>query len=180
MAEFISPSLIPQTLKPYVLSGWKDIANYLGRGVRTVQRYERKLRLPVQRPRGRSRGSVMATRADLDGWVSQSPTRPPELAGLRSQQRDDLKRGVSALLSLCAETHELQTALGRQRTELESGIGRIARSLSGSGLWEAEKYRTTAMEQKERATKMIETARKMSDRAIDMRKPPRRQLIENC
>ena len=24
-----------------IISGWKDIANYLGKGVRTVQRYER-------------------------------------------------------------------------------------------------------------------------------------------
>jgi hypothetical protein len=30
-----------------ILSGWKDIANHLGMGVRTVQRYERELGLPV-------------------------------------------------------------------------------------------------------------------------------------
>lgn len=58
-----------------ILSGWKDIANYLGRGVRTVQRYERLLGLPVRRPAGKSSGSVVATQAELDAWVKASPIR---------------------------------------------------------------------------------------------------------
>lgn len=33
-----------------ILSGWKEIANYLRKGVRTVQRYERELGLPIRRP----------------------------------------------------------------------------------------------------------------------------------
>ena len=53
-----------------VLSGWKDIANYLGKGVRTVQRYERELGLPVRRPSGKPKGSVIATRTELDAWVA--------------------------------------------------------------------------------------------------------------
>ncbi len=59
----------------YILSGWKEIAKYLGKGVRTVQRYEGDLRLPVRRPAGRARGSVVATKAELDAWVSASPIR---------------------------------------------------------------------------------------------------------
>ena len=35
-----------------VLSSWKDIAKYMGKGVRTVQRWERHLGLPVRRPNG--------------------------------------------------------------------------------------------------------------------------------
>src|SRR5246500_5964992 len=60
---------------PQFFSGWKDIAAYLGKGVRTVQRYEIELGLPVRRPAGKSRGSVVATRAELDAWVSASPIR---------------------------------------------------------------------------------------------------------
>ena len=56
-----------------IISGWKGIANYLGKGVRTVQRYERELGLPVRRPAGKSTGSVIATKAELDGWVMASP-----------------------------------------------------------------------------------------------------------
>src|ERR1700723_565403 len=60
---------------PQFLSGWKEIANYLGKGVRTVQRYERELGLPVRRPAGKPRGSVVATRPELDAWVGASPIR---------------------------------------------------------------------------------------------------------
>ena len=59
-----------------ILNSWKEIANYMGRGVRTVQRYEQAYRLPIRRPAGRDRTSVMALREELDGWLSSSPTRP--------------------------------------------------------------------------------------------------------
>src|SRR5436309_1682014 len=52
-----------------MVTGWKDIANYLQKGVRTVQRYERELGLPVRRPAGKATGSVMATKSELDAWV---------------------------------------------------------------------------------------------------------------
>ena len=58
-----------------VFSGWKDIANYLGKGVRTVQRYERQLGLPIRRPAGKPSGSVIATKRELDAWVSASSMR---------------------------------------------------------------------------------------------------------
>lgn len=61
--------------EPQFLSGWKDIANYLGKGVRTVERYERELGLPVRRPAGKPRGSVVATKAEIDAWVAASPIR---------------------------------------------------------------------------------------------------------
>ena len=52
-----------------ILNGWKAIANYLGTNVRSVQRYERELGLPIHRLRGGSRSGVIATKAELDGWV---------------------------------------------------------------------------------------------------------------
>jgi hypothetical protein len=67
-------SLGPKGVEPaQILSGWKEVANYLGKGVRTVQRYERQLGLPVRRPAGKPRGSVVATKAELDGWVAACP-----------------------------------------------------------------------------------------------------------
>jgi hypothetical protein len=54
-----------------VLSSWKDIAKYLGKGVRTVQRWERELGLPVRRPIVRSQKSaVLVYRSDVDGWLA--------------------------------------------------------------------------------------------------------------
>ena len=54
-----------------VLSSWKDIARYLGKGVRTVQRWERHLGLPVRRPIGASQKSaVVLYRGDVDEWLA--------------------------------------------------------------------------------------------------------------
>ena len=53
-----------------VLSGWKQIANYLGLGVRTVQRWEDK-GLPVNRPFPGRRAHVVAYSEQLDKWVER-------------------------------------------------------------------------------------------------------------
>ena len=59
-----------ETARLEILSGWKQIANYLGKGVRTVQRYEREICLPIHRPAGKSSASVVATKTELDEWVT--------------------------------------------------------------------------------------------------------------
>src|SRR5947207_15650206 len=56
-----------------LLNSWKEIATYLNRGVRTVQRWEIELGLPVRRPRGKSRSAVMAMRSELDPWIKACP-----------------------------------------------------------------------------------------------------------
>ncbi|HKS72521.1 MAG TPA: hypothetical protein VJQ82_04945, partial [Terriglobales bacterium] len=53
-----------------VLHGWKEIANYMRKGVRSVQRYERDLGLPIHRIAGKSGSAVLASKAELDAWVS--------------------------------------------------------------------------------------------------------------
>ena len=58
-----------------VLNSWKEIASYLGRGVRTVQRYERESQLPVRRVQGKAHSSVLALGKDLDNWLDQTPLR---------------------------------------------------------------------------------------------------------
>lgn len=50
------------------LDSWKAIASYLGRGVRTVQRWEREEGLPVHRLAHEKRGSVYADRHEVDAW----------------------------------------------------------------------------------------------------------------
>ncbi len=58
-----------------VLTGWKEIANYLGRGVRTLQRYESQYGLPIRRPGGKDHSSVMAFPDELDRWLNRSPVK---------------------------------------------------------------------------------------------------------
>jgi Tol biopolymer transport system component len=50
------------------LDSWKEIASYLGRGVRTVQRWEREEGLPIHRLAHEKRGNVYARREELAAW----------------------------------------------------------------------------------------------------------------
>jgi Tol biopolymer transport system component len=51
------------------LDSWKEIATYLGRDMTTVQRWEKREGMPVHRHLHDKRGSVYASRAELDAWV---------------------------------------------------------------------------------------------------------------
>lgn len=65
----------PKAVSGEVFSGWKEIARYLGKAVRTTQRYESHLNLPVRRAAHKSRGAVIATKAELDAWIDALPLR---------------------------------------------------------------------------------------------------------
>ena len=56
--------------RPAVLTSWKEIARYMGKGVRTVQRWEQEFGLPVRRPLGSDKKAVLARPSDLDSWVA--------------------------------------------------------------------------------------------------------------
>jgi hypothetical protein len=58
-----------------VLHSWKEISNYTGRGVRTIQRYEVQLGFPIHRPAGSPRSAVLAFSDEVDFWLSRSPMR---------------------------------------------------------------------------------------------------------
>lgn len=57
------------------LNSWKEIAGYLGRGVRTVQRWERNCGLPVHRPKSPGRSATLALPSELDEWLRATPVR---------------------------------------------------------------------------------------------------------
>jgi len=54
-----------------VLDSWKEVADYLRRDIRTCQRYERELELPVHRLEGSPRARVFAYTDELDAWRTQ-------------------------------------------------------------------------------------------------------------
>ena len=58
------------------LDSWKEIAAYLGRGVRTVQRWEREEGLPIHRLAHAERGSVFADPAELTDWWESRQIAP--------------------------------------------------------------------------------------------------------
>jgi len=52
------------------LDSWKEIAAYLKRDVTTVQRWEKREKMPVHRHLHDRIGSGYAFRADMDAWMS--------------------------------------------------------------------------------------------------------------
>ena len=91
------------------LDSWKQIAAYLERKVRTVQRWEKSEGLPVHRHQHASRGTVFAYRSEIDDWLKERTGRPegtdgapeapaaPERALRRSRARRVLV-GLAAVL----------------------------------------------------------------------------------
>lgn len=53
-----------------VLSGWQEVADYLGVCTRTAQRYSKTGGLPVKYPAGRGK-RPFASKAELDDWWMQ-------------------------------------------------------------------------------------------------------------
>jgi TolB-like protein len=68
------------------LDSWKEIAAYLRRGTRTVQRWEREEGLPVRRLQHEKLASVYAFPKDLDAWFARRgdcPAHPPRSIAVR-------------------------------------------------------------------------------------------------
>jgi hypothetical protein len=110
--------------KSGVLNGWKEIANYLGFGIRTVQRYERKFGLPVRHVAAKGRGAALAFPEELDAWVKQFLVQRPKMVSRRDvhelptqilteHQRSlqSLRGSVKALMTQIAEGHRIQREL---------------------------------------------------------------------
>jgi phage terminase Nu1 subunit (DNA packaging protein) len=56
-----------------ILNSWKEIAEYVGRGIRTLQRWERDHGFPVHRPSGKQRSAVFAVASEVDRWLKTRP-----------------------------------------------------------------------------------------------------------
>ncbi len=54
------------------LDSWKEIATYLRREVRTVQRWEKSANLPVHRLQIEKQSAVYAYKSELDAWYTKN------------------------------------------------------------------------------------------------------------
>jgi len=113
---------------PRRLSGWKEIAACLGRSVRTAQRWERTLGLPVRRIRTQSEGEIVfAFAAEVEEWLAArsvkteavdstpSPDHALAATGRATPSRAWTRfaiRGVGLLTLLFAATWILRPAAG--------------------------------------------------------------------
>jgi hypothetical protein len=101
--------------RPTVISDWKEIARYLGKGVRTVQRWERELDLPVRRPRKETKGSVIAVVAEIDAWVKVQQFHRGRVAFNESGRVTLL---LQSLEELRTENQELRRQLEAERANM--------------------------------------------------------------
>ncbi|HXE76604.1 MAG TPA: hypothetical protein VNN18_13345 [Candidatus Xenobia bacterium] len=85
------------------LDSWKEIAEYLGRDVRTVIRWEKDKGLPVHRIPGGKRHAVFAYREEIDAWLaSGTPINHEDSTAPRSGARLRVIAGLAALVLLLA------------------------------------------------------------------------------
>jgi hypothetical protein len=88
------------------LNGWKDIANHLGKAVRTVQRWERERGLPIRRVPDSE--IVYAFRDEIDAWSAADTTLPqepqvrPGVETTRSRRTTYVLSGVAVLFAVVA------------------------------------------------------------------------------
>jgi hypothetical protein len=129
MAASIAPH------QPELLTSWKEIASYLGKGVRTVQRWEQQFGLPVRRPNEKSKGIVRATSRELDDWLAnQWSQRPNEFAhavGIKSVYIDAMRVSMKRAAEL---RHANQLLLEDVRTSLQNMFQQcetLARNVNG-------------------------------------------------
>jgi hypothetical protein len=111
------------------MTSWKEIAAFLGKSVRTAQRWELELALPVRRPRVSERNIVIATREELEIWVLTQRTLSP----IPLKQTEELRLKISSLEAENAQLRRtVQTEYGNldRKCELLRDTVRMQASLS--------------------------------------------------
>lgn len=113
-----------------ILNSWKEIADFLQRGVRTVQRWERDLRMPVHRIGSGRRSPVYATIPELKFWMSTAEVDRVQKAQI-SEPRTKSTRPIQESRRLLAAAHTLAQSLAnataRQQRQAEILSAQILR-----------------------------------------------------
>lgn len=116
-----------------VLNSWKEIADYLKCGVRTVQRWERDLDLPVYRPRPGKRGPVCAFASEVQIWMRQKKTEHPSLThAVRNGTAIDISHRLIRLSTeLVKQTAAATRVQQQQAVRLLDTVERLKRHIEG-------------------------------------------------
>jgi hypothetical protein len=106
------------------LSSWKEIAAYLGKGVRTVQRWEQQFGLPIRRPNSKSH-VIFALPQELDAWLrrqQKSNHHPVEALQASKKERQKQHELLSQLRSSYSRLQVNGRVLGRNVSRLLAGF----------------------------------------------------------
>jgi hypothetical protein len=144
------------------LNGWKEIAAHFGKGVRTVQRWEKELGLPIRRLQAGKGDIVYALEQELEAWriaverrgpldgrpdeddaeperaamAGPTPAPPSAAGGVRHRWRVAALVGVLPVASLCVL---LWLAFRPIRQPIDARVdGQVLRAFAADGrvLWE--------------------------------------------
>jgi hypothetical protein len=85
------------------LDSWKEIAAYLHREIRTVQRWERREALPVHRHVHAKASSVWAFKHQMDAWL-HSRNRPPSEAAPKQEYLEPVSESLNPTLPAATRT----------------------------------------------------------------------------
>lgn len=135
-----------------MLSTWKDISAYLGRGVRTVQRWENNLGLPVHRIGTGNRPPVFAFEHEIDSWLrgagAEASSEPPTEDGREhsdSNHSDSGQQSIGKLLQeLRSKALELEQQLAANAARPNGKVVEILLSI--------EQLATSALQQCQNST----------------------------
>ncbi len=127
-------SSLPPENGGFVLNSWKEIADYLGRGVRTAQRWESDLGMPVRRPRAKSRSAVLAMSDELDRWLRSAPIAEDASRPANGKQALLLSpESVQQHHRLRQDCHELLAANRKALAGLIAAVQQLTRSTGVAG-----------------------------------------------
>jgi hypothetical protein len=108
-----------------ILNGWKEISSHFKRSVRTVQRWEGRLELPVYRPALKDRSAVMAFSDELDRWISRaSPDMGEEDVVLNGNKANDavLLQVLDNVSAMVSDTAEFSSQLRLLQEQLRQSL----------------------------------------------------------
>jgi len=160
---------------PGILNSWRDIATYMDRGVRTLQRWEEQ-GLPIRRVGTGKRAPVFAFTVEIDKWLHKQSTAalPDPITGARSDSRRLVAKSELLLSSLQRRGADflfldLDIATTMARTPLKAGRGtekkarsqRIARRAYDTILYLSERLKMPKEDGRELREKLAALKRKL-------------------
>lgn len=106
-----------------VLTSWKEVAAYLGKGVRTVQRWERHDGLPIRRITGTTK--IVVRRDELDHWLEALPIHNGGSSRTPSTHVEEMRGGIQVAKDLrqknavlCHSFHGVMSRLVDERRRM--------------------------------------------------------------
>lgn len=125
--------------KTDALTSWKQIAAYLGAGVRTAQRYEQEFEMPVRRFDDRPHASVWAYPNELDTWLRSKIKEHKPSSGDPNLRLDialsSFKGSMTRIGESLLEHARLRKEASRLRAEMNTSMAVLCtglRTLSSS------------------------------------------------